>query len=258
MTTPYNPFDISGKRAFVTGSSRGIGFALATGLARSGVTVAVHGLDKKEANQAATEITETTGAKTVPFAFDVTDPEAVENGVRDVVEALGGLDILVNNAGIQLRHPLTEFPIAEFDAILAVNLKAAFMVAQQVATTFMAQGSGKIVNIASVQSQLARPSITPYSVSKGGTVMLTKGLTADLAPYGIQTNALAPGYITTELTKALVEDPEFTEWLKGRTPAARWGSVDDLVGTLLYLVSPAADFVTGQTIFVDGGMTAVV
>ncbi|MCF2707036.1 SDR family oxidoreductase [Arcanobacterium haemolyticum] len=254
----FAPFDITGKKAFVTGSSRGIGLTLARGLARAGATIALHGIDPKETNEAATALREETGATVHSFAFDVTDPEAVKTGVADIIAALGGLDILVNNAGIQRRHPFTEFPVSDWNAIVAVNLTAAFLVAQQVAPTFIEQGSGKIVNIGSVQSQLARPSITPYAATKGGIVMLTKGLCADLGPHGIQTNALAPGYIKTALTRPLVEDPEFTAWVEGRTPCARWGEVDDLVGTLLFLVSPAADFVNGQTIFVDGGMTSVV
>lgn len=259
MAVPLdNPFTITGRTALVTGSSRGIGYALAAGLARSGAVVALHGFDAAETRASAERLRQETGVRVLPFTFDVTDRAAVTAGIAEIRAALGGLDILVNNAGIQRRHPLVEFPEAELDAILAVNLKAPFLVAQEVAEGMIARGSGKIVNIASIQSQLARPSITPYSASKGGVVMLTRGLCADLGPYGIQVNALAPGYIETELTRALVEDDDFSTWVRGRTPAARWGRVEDLVGTLLYLVSPAADFVNGQTIFVDGGMTAVV
>lgn len=257
MTSPH-PFDITGRTAFVTGSSRGIGLSLARGLAESGAVVAVHGIDAAETTRTAADLAAETGARVVPFTFDVTDPEAVADGVAAIVAELGSIEILVNNAGIQRRHPLLEFPTAEWDAVLAVNLTAPFLVAQRVARGMIDQGHGKIVNIGSVQSQLARPSITPYSASKGGIVMLTKGLCADLGPHGVQVNALAPGYIETELTRALVDDPEFTSWVRGRTPAARWGRVSDLVGTLLYLVSPAADFVNGQVVYVDGGMTAVV
>lgn len=253
-----NPFTITGRTAFVTGSSRGIGHSLAEALARAGVDVALHGIDPAETEAAATRLHQDTGARVVPFSFDVTDSAATAAGVEAIETALGRIDILVNNAGIQRRHPLLEFPEDDLDAILAVNLKAPFLVAQKVAAGMIARGSGKIVNIASIQSQLARPSITPYSASKGGIVMLTRGLCADLAEFGIQVNALAPGYIETELTRPLVEDEQFSTWVRGRTPAGRWGKVDDLVGTLLYLVSPAADFVNGQTIFVDGGMTAVV
>lgn len=256
--TGVSPFDITGRTALVTGSSRGIGYALARGLARAGAVVAVHGRDPLGVSAAAAQLARESGARVLPFAFDVTDAAAVTSGVIEVEQALGGIDILVNNAGIQRRHPLAEFPESELDAILAANLKAPFLLAQAAAGGMVARGHGKIVNIASIQSSLARPGITPYSASKGGVVMLTRGLCADLATHNIQVNALAPGYIETELTRALVDDADFSAWVCGRTPAGRWGVVDDLVGTLLYLVSPAADFVNGQTIYVDGGMTAVV
>lgn len=258
MTTSAQLFDIRGRRALVTGSSRGIGFTLAQGLAQAGAEVVVHGLHDRGARSAAERLASTTGASIHPVSFDVTDPASVEKGVAQAIEVLGGLDILVNNAGIQRRHPFTEFSVDDWNAVIATNLSSAFLVSQQAAKVFIDQGHGKIINIGSVQSQLARPSITPYSASKGGIVMLTKGLCADLGPHGIQANALAPGYFKTELTKALVEDEQFTSWVEDRTPAARWGEVSELVGTLLFLSSAASDFVNGQTIFVDGGMTAVV
>ncbi|MGO1317607.1 MAG: SDR family oxidoreductase [Cellulomonadaceae bacterium] len=257
MTT-YNPFDISGKVAFVTGSSRGIGLTLATGLARSGCEVVLHGIDLAEVEQARDTLVEQTGATVHAVQFDVTDPQAVVDGIAGILELTGRIDILVNNAGIQRRAPFLEFPVENWDAIIAVNLTAPFLVAQQVAKGMVERGAGKIINIGSVQSQLARPSITPYAASKGGIVMLTKGLCADLAGSGIQANSLAPGYIETDLTRALVQDETFSAWVRERTPAARWGKVEDLVGTLLFLASPAADFVNGQVVFVDGGMTSVV
>lgn len=251
-------FDIRGRKALVTGSSRGIGLSLAEGLAQAGAEVVVHGLHPEGARSAAEKLASDTGARVHPISFDVTDPAGVETGMAKVVETFGGLDILVNNAGIQRRHPFTEFSVNDWNAVIATNLSSAFLVSQQAAKVFIDQGHGKIINIGSVQSQLARPSITPYSASKGGIVMLTKGLCADLGQHGIQANALAPGYFKTELTKALVDDEQFTSWVEARTPAARWGEVDELVGTLLFLSSAASDFVNGQTIFVDGGMTAVV
>jgi gluconate 5-dehydrogenase len=257
MTT-HHPFDISGRTAFVTGSSRGIGLALARGLAVAGCEVVLHGMDPARCKDAATALAEETGASVHAVPFDITDAATVRAGVAEVVATLGSVDILVNNAGIQRRHPLVEFPVEEWDEIIAINLTAPFLIAQQIAPSMISAGRGKIVNIGSVQSQLARPHITPYSASKGGVVMLTRGLCADLAALGIQVNALAPGYIRTELTRALVEDERFSAWVRERTPAARWGEVDDLVGGLLFLCSPAADFVNGQVLYIDGGMTAVI
>jgi gluconate 5-dehydrogenase len=254
----YAPFDITGKTALVTGSSRGIGLTLAVALARAGARVVLHGRDRDTLERARAELVAGTGATVDAVSFDVTDADAIVSGVADVVETTGKIDILVNNAGIQRRAPLVDFSVGDWNDIVAVNLTAAFLVSQQVARAMIRAGHGKIVNIGSVQSQLARPNITPYAATKGGIVMLTRGLCADLAGHGIQTNALAPGYIETDLTQPLVADEQFTTWVRGRTPAARWGRPEDLVGALLFLVSPASDFVNGQIVYVDGGMTAVV
>lgn len=253
-----NRFDISGSLALITGSSRGIGFALASGLAEAGARVIVHGRDAATVDRAADEITRTHGGEVGTVTFDVTDPGAVSAGIEQIAAEWGTPDILVNNAGIQRRAPFTDFLVADWNDIIASNLSSAFFVGQAVSRGMVERGSGKIVNIASVQSQLGRPGITPYAASKGGIVMLTRGMCADLAARGIQVNALAPGYFATELTQALVDDETFTAWLESRTPAGRWGRVDELVGTLIYLCSPASSFVNGQVVYVDGGMTAVV
>lgn len=279
-------FDLTGRTALVTGSTRGIGRALATGLVRAGARVIVHGRDAGRAAAAAEEIAAvvaeragaadgsttadgtavgdeaTGGAGEVPevlsAGFDVTDPAAVDTALTAIETAHGTPDVLVNNAGIQRRAPIAEFADEDWDALLATNLSAAFYCARRVARGMIARGSGKIVQIGSVQSQLARPSIAAYSATKGGIAMFTKGLAADLAPHGIQVNTLAPGYFATELTKALVEDEEFSAWVARRTPDGHWGDVEDLVGPLVFLASDASRFVNGQTLHVDGGMTAVV
>jgi gluconate 5-dehydrogenase len=251
-------FDLTGKSALVTGSSRGIGLALAQGLLEAGARVVVHGRDPDAAEASAARLRETTGGETMVSTFDLTDPAAVDAGVGRVEECWGTPDILVNNAGIQRRTPFVDFSLADWNDLVATNLTSAFLVGQRVAPGMVARGHGKIVNIGSVQSRLARPGIAPYSATKGGIVMLTKGMCADLGPHGVQANVLAPGYFATELTKALVADEAFTAWVTSRTPAGRWGKVTDLVGALVFLSSSASDFVNGQVLYVDGGMTAVV
>jgi gluconate 5-dehydrogenase len=250
-------FDVTGRTALVTGSTRGIGRALATGLLEAGCTVVLNGRDEERLTAARADLAERTGGDVRTAAFDVTDPPAVVDGVAAVEAAVGGLDIVVNNTGAQHRAPLLEFADADWYRLLDTNLSSAFLVGREVARGMSRRGAGKIVNIASLQSEVARPGITPYAATKGALKMLTKGMCADLAPAGIQVNALGPGYIETELTAALVADEAFSAWVRDRTPAGRWGQVEDLVGALLFLCSPASDFVNGQVLYVDGGMLAV-
>lgn len=251
-------FDLNGRTAVVTGSSRGIGLALARGLLAAGARVVVHGRNRNQAEASAQELSTSTGGETFVSTFDVTDAGEVESGVTEIEAQWGAPDILVNNAGIQRRAPFLDFSLDDWSDLLATNLTSAFLMSRRVGRGMAERGSGKIVNIGSVQSRLARPGIAPYSATKGGIVMLTRGLCADLAPLGIQSNALCPGYFDTELTQALVQDEDFTAWVRTRTPAGRWGRVEDLVGALVFLSSPASDFVNGQVLYVDGGMTAVV
>lgn len=251
-----NLFDLSGRTALVTGSSRGIGRALAAGLADAGAQMVLHGRDQTALDVAADAL-RATGASVHTAAFDLTDEHAVEDGIDDLTARIGRIDILVNNAGMQSRAPFTEFPTEQWDRLIATNLTSAFLVSRAVTRGMVERGAGKVVNIGSVQSKLGRPGITPYAATKGAIVMLTRGMCADLAPAGIQVNAIAPGYFATELTAALVADEEFSAWVARRTPAGRWGRVDDLIGTAVFLSSAASDFVNGQIVYVDGGMTAV-
>ena len=251
-------FDLSGRTALVTGSTRGIGYAFARGLIEAGARVIVHGRDPRAAEEAVSRLVAETGGAATSAGFDVTDPHAVDAGIAAIEQTLGVPDIVVNNAGIQRRTPLADFAVEDWNDLIATNLTSAFLVGRRVARGMIERASGKIVNVGSVQSRLARPGIAPYSATKGGIAMLTRGMCADLGPYGIQANAIAPGYVATELTRALVDDDEFTAWLSKRTPAGRWGRVEELVGTLVFLSSAASDFVNGQVIYVDGGMTAVV
>jgi len=251
-------FDLTGLTALVTGSSRGIGKVLAYGLASAGAQVVLHGRDEAALVAASAELEEAGAAGVRTVTFEVTDPDAVAAAIAALETDTGGIDILVNNAGIQRRAPFVEFSVQDWNDLVAVNLTSAFLVGQQVARGMVARGRGKIINVGSVQSQLGRPGIAPYAATKGGIAMLTKGMCADLAPHGICVNALAPGYFATELTSALVADEDFSAWVRTRTPAGRWGQVEDLVGTAVFLASRASDFVHGQIIYVDGGMTAVV
>ncbi|MGW7525100.1 SDR family oxidoreductase [Streptomyces sp. NPDC054783] len=252
--TAHPLFDIAGRTALVTGSSRGIGLALVRGLAEAGCTVVLNGRDPDRLAEAASELP---GDRVRTAAFDVTDGPAVAAGIADVEERVGPLDILVNNAGMQLRAPLLEFTDADWHRILEANLTSAFLVGREAARGMTERGHGKIVNICSLQSEVVRPGIAPYAATKGALKMLTKGMCADWGPHGVQVNGLGPGYIETELTRPLVDDEEFSAWVRHRTPAGRWGRTEDLVGALLFLASPASDFMGGQILYVDGGMTSV-
>lgn len=250
-------FDLTGKRALITGSSQGIGFALARGLAQHGAEVIINGRDASKVESAIAEL-KREGFDAYAAVFDVVDQEAVNNGVAEIIEQRGQIDILINNAGMQFRTPLEDFPADKWHQLLHTNITSAFYVSQAVVKPMIARGEGKIINIASVQSELARPSIAPYTATKGAIRNLTRGMATDWAKYGLQVNAIAPGYFKTPLNQALVDNPEFSAWLENRTPAGRWGNVDELVGAAIYLSSRASSFVNGQVLHVDGGMTASV
>ena len=251
-------FDLTGKLALVTGSSRGLGQGLALALARAGARIIVHGRDESALATTGDLLESETGVRPDVTVFDVTDAVAVEAAATQVIEKHGVPDILVNNAGLQRRAPFTEFLVSDWDDVIAANLSGVFYVSRFFSPAMVERGSGKIINIASVQSMLARQTIAPYSASKGGVAQLSRGMAADLARYNIQVNTLSPGYFATQMNTALVEDEAFTAWVVNRTPAQRWGDTAELAGTLIYLASSASNFVSGQNIFVDGGMTSVV
>jgi gluconate 5-dehydrogenase len=191
-------------------------------------------------------------------SFDVTDPEAVAAAVARIEETVGPVEILVNNAGLQIRAPLEEFPIESWNKLLAVNVTGVFVVSQAVARRMIPRGHGKIISICSVQSELARPSIAPYTATKGAVKNLVKGMCTDWARHGIQCNGIGPGYFLTEMTRALADDPTFDAWLKSRTPAQRWGDPKELIGAAVFLASEASSYVNGQILYVDGGMLATI
>jgi gluconate 5-dehydrogenase len=252
-------FDLTGRLALVTGSSRGIGLAIATGLARAGARIVLNGVDPgRLARTRSTLAAEFSENVVSARAFDVTDEDAVAAGVAWIEDTVGPIDVLVNNAGLQHRQPLVDVSLADWNRVLTTDLTSAFLVGREVARRQLPRGAGKIINVCSVQTDLARPSIAPYTAAKGGLRNLTRAMTAEWAGSGLQINGIAPGYIHTEMTQALVDDTAFNSWILGRTPAARWGTVEDLVGPAVFFASAASDYVNGQVLFIDGGMTAVV
>jgi len=255
MQSALKQFDLSGKTALITGSSAGIGLALARGLAGAGAAVVLNGRNDAKL-QAVTGQLRSEGADVHAAAFDASDAAAVGAAVAYVEAEIGAIDILVNNAGMQRRAPLQDFTQEHWHELMRTNLDSVFIVGQAVARHMIPRGCGKIINICSVQSELGRPGIAPYTASKGAVKMLTKGMAIDWGPHGLQVNGIGPGYFKTELNQALVDNPEFSAWLIGRTPSRRWGDVEDLVGAAVFLASDASRFVNGHILYVDGGVTA--
>ncbi|MEP9387873.1 SDR family oxidoreductase [Mesorhizobium sp. KR9-304] len=250
-------FSLKGRLALITGSGQGIGYGLARGLARHGARVVLNGRSAEKVDKAVA-LLRGEGLAAEASVFDVVDPAAVEAEVARIEKQIGPIDIAVNNAGLQFRKPLEEFPDDKWQALLQTNVTGVFNVGKAVARRMIPRKRGKIINIASVMSELARPTIAPYTATKGAVRNLTRGMCADWARHGIQINAIAPGFFRTELNKALSEDPTFTEWLEKRTPTGRWGEVEELVGAAVFLASDASSFVNGHTLYVDGGMTVSV
>ncbi len=243
-------FDLTGKTALVTGSSQGIGLSLAKGLAAAGAKVLLNGRNAERLAAASAGLPGST-----ELAFDVTEAQIVRQVVDSYEADHGPIDVLVNNAGMQLRGPLEDYDPDSFDQLMRTNVNSAFYVGQAVARHMIGRRAGKIVNIASVQTALARPGIAPYTTSKGAIGNLTKGMATDWARHGLQINAIAPGYFKTPLNEALYTDADFNAWLQSRTPARRWGEVDELQGACVFLASDASSFVNGQVLFVDGGIS---
>jgi gluconate 5-dehydrogenase len=248
-------FRLDGRLALVTGSSAGIGLALARGLAQAGARVVLNGRDATRLAAAARQLQEE-GLAAVAHGFDVTDRAAVDAAIETIESAVGAIDILVNNAGLQRRAPFAEFPATDWETLMRTNVDSLFHVGQAVARRMIPRRRGRIINICSVQSEMGRPNIAPYAATKGAVKMLTKGMAIDLGPHGITVNGLGPGYFKTELTQALVADETFSAWLTNRTPSRRWGEVQELAPAAVFLASDAAAFVNGHILYVDGGVTA--
>ena len=255
MSQVLEKFRLNGRLALITGSSGGIGLALARALGQAGATLILNGRNADKL-QAAAQLLRAEGLSVSTAGFDVTDADAVRKGIDTIEKDIGSIDILVNNAGMQIRGPLHEFADADWHTLMRTNLDSVYFVGKTVAQKMIPRGSGKIINVCSVQSELGRPGIAPYTASKGAVKMLTKGMAIDWGQFGITVNGLGPGYFKTELTEKLVADPAFTGWLVGRTPSRRWGDVEDLGGAAVFLASEASCFVNGHILYVDGGVTA--
>lgn len=257
MLNSLSLFDLSGKIALITGSTRGIGHALAQGLAQAGAHVILNGRDP-DALENARAAMAAKGAKVSASAFDVADRAAVIAAVEAIETHTGPIGILVNNAGIQRRGAFETFPEETWHEVMNANVHGVFHVAQAVGARMLPRKKGKIINICSLTSELGRASIIPYTTSKGAVKMMTRGMCAEWGRHNIQTNGIGPGYIRTELNKALIEDEKFSAWVCARTPAGRWAEAEELVGAAIFLASKASDYVNGQILYVDGGMSAVV
>jgi gluconate 5-dehydrogenase len=253
--TVLNTFQLNGKLALITGSSAGIGFALARALGEAGAHVVINGRNAQKVSAAAQTL-KAEGLTVSESVFDVTDAKSVTTAVNDIEAQWGAIDILVNNAGMQIRGSLHEYKDEDWHTLMRTNLDSVYYVGKTVAQKMIPRGRGKIINICSVQSELGRPGIAPYTASKGAVKMFTKGMAIDWGQFGIQVNGIGPGYFKTELNQKLVDDPQFSSWLVGRTPSRRWGDVEDLGGAAVFLASDASKFVNGHILYVDGGVTA--
>jgi len=253
--TILDSFRLDGRLALVTGSSAGIGLAIARGLGQAGARLVLNGRDAVKLAAAAAAL-RAEGFDVHERAFDVTKHADAAAAVDAIEAQTGPIEILVNNAGMQRRGPIQDYAPGDWDTLMATNLDSVFHVGQAVARRMIPRGRGRIINICSVMSELGRPGIAPYTASKGAVKMLTKGMAIDLGPLGITVNGIGPGYFKTELNQALVDDEKFSSWLIGRTPSRRWGDVEDLAGAAVFLASDAARFVNGHILYVDGGVTA--
>lgn len=255
MSNPL--FGLKGRSALVTGSSRGLGLAIATGLAEAGASLILNGVNSDRLQESVAAL-QAKGFSVTGAAFDVTDEAAVvaafESFDSDGVE----IDILVNNAGIQYRRPIVELDSANWHRVIDTNLTSAFLVSREAAKRMLPRKRGKVINIGSLMSGLGRATVAPYTAAKGGIKTLTQAMAAEWAEHGIQANAIGPGYMLTDMNQALIDNPEFDSWVKGRTPSRRWGKPEELVGAAVFLSSDASAYVNGQIIYVDGGMSAVI
>ena len=247
-------FDLTGKVAMVTGSTRGLGEAAATALAKAGADVAVCGRDKENLARVSKAFRDM-GRRSEGFELDVLSKKKVHDGVSRILDYFGRIDILVNNAGVNYRVPVLEYPEEAWDLVLNTNLKGYFLVTQAVAPQMLERGYGKVINMGSILGTVGLPQQLAYASSKGGVDQLTKVMALEWAKLGVRVNAIGPTYFETELVKQLRNDPERFNFINDRTPMGRWGYPSELEGIVIFLASSASDFITGQTIYIDGGWT---
>jgi gluconate 5-dehydrogenase len=250
-----HPFDLTGRLAVVTGGGSGLGLAIARGLATAGSRVVINGRNRAKLDAAAAALIADGHAVSV-CAFDVADEAAVNAGMAEVERTLGPVDILVNNAAINIRKLFDEYTLAEWRTLQDANFDGPFLVTRAVVAGMKSRRRGKIVNICSLASDIGRPNIVAYAASKGGLKMLTRALAVELAPHNVQVNGIAPGFFKTEMNAPLISNAEFSAWVEKRTPAGRWGDPSEIAGAAVFLASPAASYVTGHLLYVDGGFSA--
>ena len=250
-----HPFDLSGRSAVVTGGGSGLGFAIARGLAQAGARVVINGRNRAKLDAAAAQLVADGHAVSVT-AFDVTDEAAVNAGMADIERTVGPVDILVNNAAVNIRKPFDQYTLAEWRTLQEANFDGPFLVTRTIVPGMKARRRGKIINICSLASDIGRPNIVAYAASKGGLRMMTRALAVELAPHNVQVNGISPGFFNSEMNTALIGNVEFSAWVEKRTPAGRWGDPPEIAGAAVFLASPAADYVTGHLLYVDGGFTA--
>ena len=248
-------FSLEGRVALVTGSARGLGYAVARGLLDAGSKVVLSDVSPSALDRARASL-RAEGYEAPAWVFDISDEREVTEAVPAIERDVGPIDILVNNAGIHRRNPLIDMPVEDWRKVIDVNLSGAFIVGRAVARGMIARRRGKIINIASINARMVRPEIGNYCAAKGGLVTLTKSMATEWGEYNINVNAIGPGYFLTDLTRPLSEDPEFDAWVKSEVPLRRWGKPGDLVGLAVMLASSASDYISGQTIYVDGGWQA--
>jgi NAD(P)-dependent dehydrogenase (short-subunit alcohol dehydrogenase family) len=247
-------FDLSGRAALVTGASKGLGKSIALALAAAGADVALYARNRDDLEAVKASV-EALGRRAEIFCVDVLDKALIDENVKATLEAFGHIDVLVNNAGVNVRKPVLELSAEEWDLVIDTNLKAYFLMAQAVVPHMLSRGYGKVINMASILGAVALPSQLAYASSKGGVVQMTKVMALEWAQQGVQVNAIGPTYFETPLVAQLRNDPERYRFIVERTPMGRWGQPDELAGVVIFLASHASDFITGQTIFIDGGWT---